>query len=399
MGNMNMAASATESDRRYLHTHRLLMRLGFSMAMMFAWIFTFQYFLSASDSLSGAFIGAITVYALSQAIMMLLTPFSAAHLRHGVKRSMVFGSCVAAAALIVLGGTFAGYFSDPQGWGILLFGFLLGAYRALYWIPYRLQAAHASSGPNAFYEFLVALMPAFAGATLTSVALGPLRLLFGAAAFMLFSIIPLFPLEDIHERFSWSYGNTFRKLFDERNRVLASRAVLDGIESTALFLLWPLSVFLIVGRSYIIMGLIMSTSLVLVLLLRGFYRRTLAAVLARRSVALDVAFSMSGWILRLAAGTPLAVVFADSYSYVSAPFGAPEVLSSEHTSDAGSYLDEYTALQEIGLGLGRIVMCAFAGLLILFAPLPVALALSLIGAAVSAGFAAYLAHGVRASAY
>ena len=61
-------------------------------------------------------------------------------------------------------------------------------------------------------------------------------------------------------------------------------------------------------------------------------------------MALDVAFSMSGWILQwLAAGTPISIVFADSYSYVSAPAGSPELLSREHASDAGSYLDEYTA--------------------------------------------------------
>jgi len=181
------------------------------------------------------------------------------------------------------------------------------------------------------------------------------------------------------------------------------RATLDGMQSAALFLLWPIAVFLIVGRSYAIMGFILSASLVVLLLLRGSYRSLVTRIIgekaAKGSVVLDVVFSMSGWIFRLAAGTPLSVVFADSYSYVSAPRGAPEPLSCEHAADAGSYLDEFTALQEIGLGFGRLLMCAFVAALIGGAPLPIALSLSLVGAACASGGTAYLAHRARVPAY
>ena len=191
-----MKPQESKRERQYLHAHRLLIRVGLSLGMTFAWVFVFQYFLVASGSLPLSFLGTILVYATSQAVMMLMTPLSAAHLRRGMHGAMVLGACLCAAAFVVLGGTFAGNFSSPMGWGIVLFGILLGAYRALYWIPYRPHAASAAQGPNALYEILIALMPAFAGIALATVPLGPLRLLFGAAALVLLSIVPIFALEN-----------------------------------------------------------------------------------------------------------------------------------------------------------------------------------------------------------
>jgi hypothetical protein len=330
---------------------------------------------------------------------MIATPLSAAHLRYGMKRAMLFGALFAALAFAVLGATLAGYFSSPIGWGLVLFGILLGAYRALYWIPYRLQRTGAQSGSHVFFEILLALLPAFAGATLATIYLSSLRLLFGAAALMLLSIVPIFFLRDSAEPFEWNYFETFGKLFERRYQSLAVRSTLSGIENATLFLLWPLSVFLIVGRSYFIFGFVMTVSLLVLLAAKDLYRRLLRSGTLKESLSLDVALSMSGWILRLVAGTPLMIVVADSYSYVGAPAGSPEFISREHPSDAGSYVDEYTALQEIGTAFGRIVMCALVGILLLVTPLPIALALSLIIAAFAAGATTALSYKTRIEAY
>jgi hypothetical protein len=375
------------------------MRTGLSLVAAFSWVFVFQYFLTFSQDVAKALAASLVVYAFSQITLAMLTPLSAAHLRHGLKRAMIFGACLAALSFTILGATLAGYFSSPIGWGIMLFGIGYGAYRALYWIPYRLQSATLGGGSNAMFELLIALMPAFAGASLIVVLLSPLRLLFGAAALMVLSIVPVLFLHDFGEPFQWGYAETFGRLFDPRYRRLSWRAALSGVENTALFLIWPLSVFLILGRSYLLFGFVMSASLLILLAARSLYKGLMRAGFSGGSLPLSVAFSMSGWILRLAAGTPIAIVFADSYSYVSAPPGSPEFLSREHASDAGSYLDEYTALQEIGMALGRIAMCAFVGALLLFLPLSLALAAALIVAAFAAGISTALSYKTRAQAY
>ena len=390
-------------ERTYLHAHRSLMRAGLSLTLPFVWVFLFAYTLNVTTNLDKAILYTLIMYSISQVVMMLLTPSSAAHLRRGVRTAMVFGAILASAALIVLGAYFVGNFSQPFGWGIALFACLLGAYRALYWIPYRLHAVEVRGVANSLYEVFISLMPAFAGVTIATSVWGPIRLLFGAGVLILLSIVPIFFLADTREKFSWRYAETYGKLFDERYRLLSGRSILDGVQSAALFLLWPLAVFLIVGRSYLIMGFILSASLIIMLLLRSLYKKFWGSFVGTKgqkgSLALDILFSVSGWVLRVVAGSPFMVVFADTYSYVSAPRGAPDPLTCEHPADSGSYLDEYTALQEIGLGFGRLIMCAFTAVMIITGPLPVALALSLLVAGCSAGVSAYLAHKVRTAAF
>lgn len=394
-----MTPEYVRRQQSVLQAHRILLRTGLSLVSAFMWIFVFEFALAFSGSVAAAFFVAILVYALSQVILILATPLSASHLRHGAKRSLIFGSLFAALALAVLGASLSGYFSSPLSWGLVLFGLLLGCYRALYWIPYRLQSASAARVSNVFFEIFFALLPAFAGVTLATVYLSPLRLLFGAVALILISIVPVFFLEEAREPFRWGYMETFAKLFEPRYQILALRSVFAGVETATLFVLWPLIVFLIVGSSYLLFGIVMSISLLVLLVFRGLYREVLRKFELHLSVPVEVAFSISGWILRLTAGTPLMIVFADSYSYVSAPAGSADFVSRDHAADGGSYIDEYTTLQEVGMGFGRVILCIFVGALIFVMPLSLVLALTLVLTACSAGAAAALSHKIRLQAY
>src|SRR3989344_5968135 len=173
----------------YLHAHRFLLRSGLSIANAFVWIFVFQYYFIQTEKISLALIGTIAMYALSQVVTFILTPFAAAHLRRGVKHSIVYGVILAGIAYVYLGATLADTFNgNPAGWGIAVFALLQGAYRALYWVPYELRAStenHDRSRLPVMYEVLIALMPAFAGVTMATVEFPHLRLLFGSAALLL----------------------------------------------------------------------------------------------------------------------------------------------------------------------------------------------------------------------
>ena len=109
---------------------------------------------------------------------------------------------------------------------------------------------------------------------------------------------------------------------------------------------------------------------------------------ARRHV-LDVRVGTAAFV----AGTPVAIVVADSYSYVSAPAGISGIpFRASISSDAGSYLDEYTALQEIGIARseGSLHVRAHVSLFLVTLPLSIALALALVVAAFCAGGTAIL---------
>src|SRR3989338_1242003 len=377
----------------FLHVHRFLFRTGLSIANTFAWIFVFQYFAVMTRTIPDALIATLAMYVIGQAVTILLTPVSAAHLRRGSKHPLVFGALLAGAAYVTLGATLYGVIDgEPIGWGIALFAILLGAYRALYWIPYQLQAyteVHGRSRLPVVYEVLIALMPAFAGLTMAVVPYAPLRLLFGSAVLIGMSLVPVTAIREYFEKFAWDYKETFRQLFKSSNRRLFSASLSGGLQGMVLFLVWPISVFFIVGSDYKTLGAILSATFIAILLLRYAYRRMARHMKFERSVPVSVAFSVSGWLMRLFVGSPAGVILADSYSHVSSPRSSHSIdtLTFEQSADNGSFIDEYTALKEMGLAIGRIGACIILGLLLLWTTLPVAFALMLILAGIASAVA------------
>ncbi len=378
-----------------IHAHRFLFRTGLSLVNVFAWIFIFEYFYFLSGNMTRAFASSTILYALAQIVIIVATPISAAHLRRGTKHSLIWGVVFASGAFTFLGGTLAGYFNDPPAWGIVAFAVLYGAYRALYWVPYQLTFADMKTHfhMRAYLEVLVALMPLFAGFTLVSIPFGRLHILFGAIAFMILSIFPALFLNDTRERFSWSTSYTFSQLWRRKNHGIVLQSLLEGFQGATLFLIWPLSIFLILERSYLGLGLVFSLTLLFVLLFRRVYVWLINAFNLRDSVTVHVIIAMSGWVARFTAGAPIGLIVADVYAHTTAPrHGAhTDSVSFEQTSDGGTFLDEYTALKEIALATGRIMFCMIIFFLTLAFTLPIVLAIALGIAGIASGLSVAIA--------
>lgn len=405
-----------------LHAHRLLLRAGLSIANVFAWIFVFEYFYVLSGETARALAATVLLYALAQLVTIVATPVSAAHLQRGIKHSLIWGVVFLGSAFVVLGATLGGYFSanlptealaqagggsvlggNTFAWEIAGFAVLFGAYRALYWVPYTLSVAEIKPHLHmrAYFEVLIALMPLFAGLTIASVAFAEGRLLFGAAILIAFSALPVLFLHDTRERFSWPYVYTFRQLWKRKNHGPVLQSLLEGLQGAALFLVWPLAVFLIVEWSYLALGFVFSMTLLFILLLRRVYSWMLGSFRLRDSTTVHVVIAVSGWVARLAAGTPIGIIIADAYSYTTQPERGTRVdpFSFEHASDRGSFIDEYTVLKEIALGIGKIMLCVIIFLLAFIFSLPVVFAIALGIAAAAAGVSVLVARRVSLAAY
>ena len=349
------------------------------------------------------------LYALTQLITIVATPMSAAHLRRGVKHSLVWGTVFAAGSFVYLGATLGGFFSGDAaslefGWGFVVFAVLLGMYRALYWIPYKLVEAETPSPHlhmRGYIEVLIALMPLFAGITIVSTQFAYLHILFGASALTMLSLLPALFLKDTRERFSWSYSHTFKQLFRGKNHGFVLSSLLEGLQGAALFLAWPIAIFIIVGGSYFDLGFIFTITLLSILILRHVYRWLVRRFALENSGTIETIVSVSGWIGRLAAGTPVGIIVADSFSYTTKPEGSVrfDPFAFEQVGDRGSFVDEYTALKEIGLAMGRIMLCLIIFFLPTIFPLAVVLTIVLLIAAVASGIAALLARRLPATAY
>ena len=138
-----------------------------------------------------------------------------------------------------------------------------------------------------YLEVFIALMPLFAGLTLVAVPFAYLNILFGAAALMLLSILPALSITDTHERFSWSYGYTFRQLFRSKHSGFVFQSLLEGLQGAALFLAWPIVIFIILERSYLDLGFVFSMTLLFILLFRRAYRWAVRAFGLEDSVAVQ----------------------------------------------------------------------------------------------------------------
>lgn len=370
------------------------MRVAFSAANVFAWVFVFQYFV-IFHPIHDALARTALLYALVYAISSLVTPYAARRLRHGMKQGIRYGIMFASLAFMFLGLSFQGFFGYEYVDGIVGFAIFLGLYRALYWVPYSVEASelrpqvHSSS----IVEKVIALMPAIAGVILVERLLSPAWLLFLAGACILLSLIPLKRVPDIYEKFSWEYDETFSQLFARKHRVMFWRAIADGMQSAALFLLWPIAIFLIVGSSYLLLGLVLSITFFIALLFRDPFRRLVRRLDIKDISIFYAAVVMSAWVGRVLVASPFGIVLVDTYFHIgTAGKEGMDHSAFDQSADGGSFVDEYTALKEIGLGFGRIIICIVAAILSILFSISVSFLGSFLLVALAAGISVWLTH-------
>lgn len=367
--------------------HRTLLRIALSAGHVFAWIFVFQFFYVRYGSLESGLVSILLTYALSQVITVLLTPLCAALVRYGFKRMLIYATLILAAGFAVLSASFGGYFASV-GWGIGLFAACLGAYRALYFVPYALARELAPGETTYVREVIVALAPLAAGLALTS---GPSMLIVLPAllaALLALSLVPLFSLPDARERYIWSYRETFHELFAPSRLRMLMGALTSGVEGAALLLLWPLLVFMLLNWSYPMLGVVLSSTFILALVLRAVFSRPVS----RMSAVTAALVNASAWLMRLSVGGALGVVLVDTYFYVGSrpKRRSLDMQTLEQAADNSTYVDEHTALKEMGLALGRTLMCLIAVGLLSIVSVPFAFLILFVFTAFAAASSVYL---------
>ena len=365
-----------------LSAHRFLLRASLAAANVFAWILLFDAFVSSSQSLVGALGVTAIVYAGAALSTLLLTPIAGTMMRNGIKRTMTIAIVSYVLALDIL----AAVFLTQGSWdyifvSLVAFAFCMGAYRAFYFVPYSL-AAEEEPHPSWFsLEMLLALVPAGAGLILVSSTQGYLVLFAMAGILALFSLLPISSIPDIYERYAWQYSVPFRALVSRQHRKLFTACVCDGIHGAGLLFVWPITALLLLSWSYFLLGVVLSVTFIAAICLR----EALQHLHARhpRSLAL---ISVSSWVVRFSAFSPVTIALADVMYYSSAPKDAHgiDMIAGEHPTDGGLYIDEMTALKEMALALGRITLAIIVIVCATFATLDIALMLSLALAALAA---------------
>lgn len=372
-----------------LRAHRTLNRIAFSLMHSFAWIFVFLYF-SSLVGMEGGLVRTVMLYALSQVTLILMVPFALKHLRHGMKRGIVYGTVFASIAFTILGLLLIGYQQIDVSFALIGFAIALGAYRGMYRIPYEIETHYNTtlvSGESAvLYDTFIALMPALAGFFIVTYVGSFLWMLLTVALLLILSLIPLAAVNNVYENFSWGYRETFSNLFSRKHRQLVLIQFYNGVESAVLVLIWPITIFILVGFSFLIFGAILSLTFLGSLVARYFARNIPLEHSVKHSTVVEIAIAFSAWVARLAVLSPFSIVLVDVYSKIKGTRYDDFAVLYEHTVDKGLYLDEYTALKEVAHALGKIVVLLVAAFLAGFFSLPTVLILLFVIAGVAAGF-------------
>ncbi len=372
-------------NSRALASHHFVLRLALAASTLFAWIIVFDVF-TQEVSIEKALAGVVALYAVGQGIIFLLTPLAGIALRYGTKRALFLGtiSCSASYAALALI-FFLDLPRDSVYTLIGMFVILHSIYRALYFVPYATRRSHEDSLRR---EIMIACMPLLAGLLLRMYPTGEGILFAMGGILSLYAALRLHGVRDTYESYEWSYDHTMRELLRARNSRAVGLYILDGFQGAALLLVWPLAVYLLVARSYLSFAVILTLTLLSTLVGRTVFRSFLRRVRVEHSPVVLASVVFSGWLLRLTAGAPMAVLLVDVYyhSSVSSRRFSIDAHVGEQRADGGVYVDEYTAVKEMALAIGRIAVCILFITIVLTSREAAAFAAVLLTAALAAAW-------------
>ncbi len=381
-----LSHSESNVSGKALSLHRFLLRFALGATHIFAWVFIFEYFYFIKPDVGEAFLGVVLLYTLSQITLCLATPYTARFLYFGARKALIVGTALAALGFTLLNATFEGAWSGvASSSAIVGFALIMGLYRALYWVPYEVESeVNRRKTMSITRQLLIALAPLVGGLVIAIFADGPAWLMYGGATLMALSTIPLLMVRDIREKYSWGYRETFARLFHSENHEVVRESFFDGLSGAALLFFWPFVIFLLLGRSYDTLGVVLSITFVVAILMRAVIRKWMSRARLDDAPLLNTVLALSPWLFRLTVATPIGIVLVDSYFYTTTKRRlSVDPFVFEQIADGGTYVDEFTALKEVALALGRITTCLLAVLVLSFASVSVALTFVMLVAALA----------------
>lgn len=350
-----------------LYSNRIILQIAVGLVGLFMPIFLFIYF---EDSIHKV----ILFYIAGFALFALLVPLGAMLMsKIGLKISMILGSLLFVAYFIFL-------YLLSNNWPFALFLALitLTLYRVLYWIPYHTDFAEFTDRKSRGKEIalLVSIttlisifLPFVAGIIISKFNFSILFLI--SIIISITSIIPLILLRPVKETYSYSYLQTFKELFNKKNRKLLLAFSGDGAETMVGLIVWPIFIFQLLKGEYLTVGIVASLIVLASIILRLFVGVLTDKMSRKRLIKVGSILYFVGWIGKIFVQTAFQIFVVSSYHSFAAiirrtPF---TTLMYEQAADRGHYVDEYTVLREIASNIGRVLMLVLLFILFYFAGL------------------------------
>lgn len=312
----------------------------------------------------------------------LLTPLAAKLLKPiGMKKLMI----VALIPFMLIALAALTFWDFAPTYMLILYMVSWAAYRALYWLPYHVEVTSFLDKDHrgrqvSFFTNLVAIL-----AVIAPLVGGFVIEYFGfqfvfiiGFVLILFSVIPLFFMEETHEEYSFGYWESIQNLFAKKNRNLLYAYGGDGAQTVVAFVFWPIFIYLILDGNFAAVGAVSSVVVLATVILGTFAGELVDRISKTQLMIISTIIYTTGWLLKSFATTALHILLFDAYHNAGKAVNRItfDAGSYTHLADNGHYVDEYTAFKEMALNLGRISMLLFGGFMALIFGIKVAFILA-----------------------
>ncbi|MBI2475003.1 hypothetical protein HYV69_01115 [Candidatus Uhrbacteria bacterium] len=234
-----------------------------------------------------------------------------------------------------------------------------------YWSPYHIDFAkfsdanHRGKQLGMYYglqEAISILTPITAAFILTR--FGYKMNFFVGLLLTAASIIPLFFVSKYKVTYEFGYFESFRKLFSKKYIAMTLSMAALGAENIVGVIVWPIFLFSVFQGNYLEVGFATAVIVVISMIVELIVGRQIDRLTARKMLKFGSWIYALGWIAKGFVQTITGVFAASTFhSFGSIMMRMPlDTMSYQQAADSGHYIDEFTVLREMAIGIGRVVI-------------------------------------------
>ncbi len=349
---------------------RLIHGMATAMSGIFIPIFIYQFY---NENLT---IVSLLYAAMSLMYILLMVPGMKLINHIGFSRALFVSGLIGIlsfATLILLN-------EDNFYWLVPALFLSFSVYRVFHWVPYHVdftlfthegERGKMLSISFATVAFMGVVGPISAGYIISTAGYNTL---FGVVIVLLLaaSISYLF-VPRVKVAFSWSVGETFRKLLDKRFRRSVVGEFASGFEIAITLIVWPVFLYEILQGNFLQIGalstVIVLFTIALQLAVGKYVDKTKKAEF--RTLKWGTWLYALGWMAKIFVLSATQIFVVGLYHNIAKIFidTSYSALLYDSAAEQGEYLDEFTVLREIASHLGRGVCLLMVAALTLYIPM------------------------------
>lgn len=302
-------------------------------------------------------------YLIGSILCFVIYPLSARHIeKFNLKNALYIATIANILFLLILSVTT----SENIHTTILFALFFLTVFRLFYWLPYHTTFTRFSDQSNRMREvsafqatlhIVGIISPLIAGLIISQTSYQALFII-GICVYAL-SLIPLLSMSDVYETYSWSYTETWKKLFSKKYRHAMTAHFADGVESSVGMVIWPIFIYTLLDGNFVAIGAISAITIAVTVLLEltvGKY----ADKMENKDKVLKVnsIFYAFGWIVKIFIVTGFQIFLADAYHKITQALSKNSLaaITYDISADEGHFVDEFTVIKSMAIHLGRATL-------------------------------------------